>query len=314
MNNEKIYVCTHCQQWLRPHPDVEPKACPFCNGKLEHVPVTAEEFNGWDEATKKALAQTYAAPKEAQPAAAEQPAQADEAQKAATEFNQQNSKPMKKGCFSSIFAYIFYIVVSIGVFYLLSNVGNWIHQNDSLQRNASISLNALIDSQQPLPEGEFVSLDTRWVIGPIATETSTSSWGSSDGLTATTGVDYYYYAILEDGTIMAIQTSNSKEVETLDRMSEWLLDVYGYPMDGETILLQGKLKQMTEREIISIYNEYLYIFELEPNDPSVHYLILDTTAGRIGNVLVIGAVVALIAIVVLVRVSAKKKAAKKAAA
>lgn len=310
MSNEKIYVCTSCKRWLRPHADVAPIACPYCNGKLEHVPVTAEEFGAMDDATRRALADTYTPEQAAQ---SEQSIPSEQSRQTVTQANQRNAGK-GKGCFSSIFAYIVYILISIGVFFLVSNAGNLIHQYDSLQRSASISLNEIIDNGEEFPIGEYVSLNTRWVIGPIITETSTSSWGGSDGPTATTGVDYYYFGVLEDDTIIAIKTSNSKEVETLDRMSDWLLDVYGFPMNGETILLQGKLEKMTDRELISLYDDSLSVFELEPGDPAVRYVVLDTTTGRFGLFIAIGAVVAVVVVIVLVRSSSKKKAAKKAAA
>ena len=177
-----------------------------------------------------------------------------------------------------------------------------------MQRKAEISLNQIIDRGEELPVNEYVSFEARWVIGPIATQTTTSNMRGS--LSATTGVDYYYYCILEDMTVIGLQAAAANDVEALDRMSDWLLDVEGYPMNGETLLMQGQLEKLTDPDLKSIYNEYLSIFELSPNDPEVHYLVLNTTAGRLDWVIYCGAAVIIIFVVVLVRI---KKNGKKAA-
>ena len=157
--------------------------------------------------------------------------------------------------------------------------------------------------------GEFVSYETRWVIGPFATETETSS---TNGITATAGVRSYYYLILDepDGlSLMALEVENAKDNQTLEQMSDWLLGVDGYPYGGETLKVQGELAEMKDSELRYYYTKDLQeIFGISPTDPAVRYLVLDTTAGRNGIYLIAAAAaVALLLIVVIVK-KAKKKA------
>lgn len=229
----------------------------------------------------------------------------------------QNKKSGKFAGFgSAMLRYIIGIVVAMVIFYLFSEGGNLLRQNNNSQRKAEISLNDYIDQGKAFPEKEYVSLNVRWVIGPYATETTTSTYGSrySDGgLTATTGVNYFYYVVLEDMTLLTVKTANNAEVETLDRMSEWLLNVDGFPMNGETFTLQGKLEEMTQADLLKEYKANLSIFGLTENDPEVRYLVLDTTEGREGLYIGIVIVVAAVIIALVIRSRGKKKKAQESA-
>ena len=229
----------------------------------------------------------------------------------------QNKKSGKFASFgSAMLRYIIGIVAATVIFYLVSEGGNLLRQNNNSQRKAEISLNDYIDQGKAFPEKEYVSLNVRWVIGPYATETTTSTYGprgSSGGLTATTGVNYFYYVVLEDMTLMTIKSANNAEVETLDRMSEWLLNVDGFPMNGETYTLQGKLEKMTEADLLAEYKANLSIFGLTANDPEVRYLVLDTTEGREGLYIGIVIVVAAVIIALIIRSRGKKKKAQEEA-
>lgn len=229
----------------------------------------------------------------------------------------QNKKSGKFAGFgSALLRYVIGIVVAMVIFYLFSEGGNLLRQNNNSQRKAEISLNDYIDQGKEFPEKEYVSLNVRWVIGPYATETTTSTYGprgSSGGLTATTGVNYFYYVVLDDMTLMTIKSANNAEVETLDRMSEWLLGVDGFPTNGETFTLQGKLEKMTQSDLLKEYKSNLSIFGLTENDPEVRYLVLDTTEGREGMYIGIVIVVAAIVIALVIRSRGKKKKAQEAA-
>lgn len=114
-------------------------------------------------------------------------------------------------------------------------------------------------------------------------------------------------------TLMTVKSANKAEVETLDRMSEWLLGVDGFPTNGETFTLQGKLEKMTQSDLLKEYKSNLSIFGLTENDPDVRYLVLDTTEGREGMYIGIVIVVAAIVIALVIRSRGKKKKAQEAA-
>ena len=196
-----------------------------------------------------------------------------------------------------------------GIGFLVTNGMRLINENNAMQKEAKIALEDFLGSGQDLPVGEYVSYEARWVLGPFATETETQS---TNGISATAGVRSYYYLILDEGealSLMALEVENTQENETLERMSDWLLGVDGFPYGGETLKVQGKLEEMKDAELRRYFSEDLQeIFGLSPTDPAVRYLVLDTTAGRDGIFLIAAAVaVAALLIVVIVK-KAKKKA------
>lgn len=198
-------------------------------------------------------------------------------------------------------------IIAVGVVaYLFTSGTRFIDENNNMQRSAKIALEDYVDTGRELPVGEYVSLEARWVIGPFATETSTST---TNGIEATSGVDYYYFLILEDGTIMALESNNKKERETLDRMSDWLLGVDDFPMNGETLKVNGKLKELKKADLLSLYRSgIINTFGISSSDASVRYLVLDTTAGRETIYLIIGGVIAVGIIAAVIANRRKKKA------
>ena len=213
---------------------------------------------------------------------------------------------MKKRNFGSIILRYVIGFLVIGAFgFVLTNGTRFLNENNSMQREAKIALEDYISTGRDLPIGEYVSLEARWVLGPFATETSTSS---TNGIKATSGVAYYYFLLLEDETVMALKTENLQEREVLDRMSDWLVSVDGFPMNGETLKVQGKLTDMKDKDLTAMYKEYLSdIFDLQPDDPTVRYLVLDTSSGREQLYLIIVAgIVLLVLAVVFIRRGKKK--------
>lgn len=216
----------------------------------------------------------------------------------------------RSGCLASAVIRMLSMLVCLAVFVGISNGKNWLHQNDVLQRKADISLNEWIEQGQELTPESYVSFDVRWVVGPYAEETHTRNYSVGDrsysssktdsGVEAVEAVDYFYYVVLEDWTIMTLKASAKAEVEKLNQLSEWLLSVDGYPMDGETFTVYGKLEDMPSGDIRSFYNEYLSIFGFSSNDPEVRYLMLDTTEGRYGAWLLTGLAVLLVVVIVLI--------------
>ena len=202
-------------------------------------------------------------------------------------------------------------LVAVGVVsFLLTNGIRILNENNSLQRGAQIELEDYINSGEEFPVGKFVSLETRWVIGPFATETSTSS---RNGIKATASVEYYYFLVLEDHTIMALKTQNKTEKATLDRMSNWLLSVDGFPTNGETIKLQGKLKTIKDNDLLNLYRSGLAsTFALSSDDPAVRYVVLDTTAGREQVYIIIIGITVVLMVVYQVRRKLKNRARREA--
>ena len=202
------------------------------------------------------------------------------------------------------------VVIGLVGFALTTGV-RYLNAGNSMQREAKVALEEYIDGGEDFPVGEYVSLNARWVIGPFATETSTSS---VNFITATSGVAQYYFAVLADDTIMAVKTENTAEIEALNRMTDWLLSVEGFPMNGETLKLQGKLRQMKEGELMDMYRQNVReVFGVSSGSPSVRLLVLDTTAGREQlYFILIGGLAVLVLVFVLVRRSKKKKAAQAA--
>ena len=197
-------------------------------------------------------------------------------------------------------------IVAVGLIaWLVTNGTRYFNEHNSMQREAKIALEDYIQSGKDFPVNEYVSLEARWVIGPFAEETSTST---TNGIKATSGVAEYYFVVLEDGTYMALKTENAKEIETLDRMTDWLLSVEGYPMKGETLKVQGKLREIKDKDLLSLYRtNILSVFGISASDPSVRFLYLDTTTGREAPYYIIGGVIAAAIIVLIIANKSKKK-------
>ena len=216
-----------------------------------------------------------------------------------------------KGKGKSFLALIVFFVLGGLVVFGLTNGYRAINENNNTQRKADISLNTYVDSGEEFPVGKYVSLEVRWVIGPFGTYTTTST---SHGMTATSNVDYWYVAVLEDGTFMAVSTRNTAEREKLDRMSDWLLGVEGFPRNGETFTLQGKLKKLTNKDMKGIYEKFMTQAGVSLTDSRIRYLVLDTSAGREQLWIIIIAAAALIVIGLVAFSKIRKKKAEERAA
>ncbi len=211
----------------------------------------------------------------------------------------------------TILRYLLAFVLIGALGFLVTNGLRLIDEHNSVQKTAKIALEDYLSSGQELPVGEYVSYEARWVLGPFATETETRS---TNGISATAGVTSYYYLVLgksEPQSILALAVQNAEDNKTLEQMSDWLLGVDGYPRSGNTLKVQGKLREMKDLKLRSLYSEDIQsIFGVSATDPSVQYLVLDTTAGRDGVFLIVaGAAVALLLIVVIYKKAKKKTAA-----
>ncbi len=205
----------------------------------------------------------------------------------------------------TILAWILILVVGGAIGWLYASAGRVIGDHNNTQRKADISLNDYVNNGQEFPVGKYVSLDVRWVLGPYATYTHTSTTNST--FTATSSVEYYYLVMLENDTFMSLCTRNAAERETLDRMAAWLLRVDGFPMNGETLKVQGNLKNLTEQDLKKYYNEFLTECGVSLTDSRIRYIVLDTTAGREGLYLYIFGGIAVVALILFIRKKMKKK-------
>ncbi len=204
-----------------------------------------------------------------------------------------------------VVGFIVFFVLA-GLFMYGVNGGlRFIRENNNTQRRAEISLNDLVNRSESFPVGKYVGLDTYWIIGPYASETSTET---SNGIKSTTQELQYYFAVLEDGSVMTVASENRSELEAMNRISDYLLSVEGYPKDGESIHLQGNLRKMTKTDLVRLCDQYaLKIFNLSSTDSRLRHVYLDTTAGRDSMYLILAGAAALVIIVLFARSKLKKK-------
>ena len=213
---------------------------------------------------------------------------------------------------SSFLGIIIGILVVGLIGYGITNLSRTVGENNNSQRKADVSLNDYIAKGRDLPVGKYVSLDVRFVAGPYATNTHTET--TNFIFTATSSEDSYYVAMLDDNTIMAICTSNKEEKEKLDKLAKWWDSVEGMPKTGEVLQLQGDLKEMPEKsdndkELMGYYKDFLRSANISPYDSSVHYLVLDTRAGRDGIYIWLIGGAAVLILILWIRSRSKKKAA-----
>lgn len=185
-----------------------------------------------------------------------------------------------------------YLVLRCAVAMLLGIVGfkaiyggiNAVDQSRSLQQQAEISLNEALEQNQPLPVGEYVSFDVRWVFDSYATNTRTRTYGDNEDkpLAKSETVEYYYLILADDLTLMSVATVNEEEIRALNSLTEQTISQIlagGLSEEGDSFLLQGKLIEMDNPEWKSIYEETLEDYGLFVPE-MVRYLVLNTGYGR----------------------------------
>ncbi len=148
--------------------------------------------------------------------------------------------------------------------------------NDPLRQRAKLRLEEYVDKGEALPLGKYVSVDARWVLGPFAVEASMEDSGDD---VSDKDASYYYYLRLKDGSVMALKSKHKDELKALDRMSEWLMQTPLYPLNGETLHLQGKLKEFPNARLTQLFDEsFEDAFGVKPQDKA-RYVLMDTNAG-----------------------------------
>lgn len=300
MSQERLFICRNCQQWSVASP--KSKTCPYCKGDLFLVPINMDQYSNWTENQRQGFKQNYLAGKYEGTLPTFQPKASGYAG---------GTEKKKSGCGGAILAMMIRVLIGVGIFFLLTAGINWVNQNNNMQRKADTYLNDIVSVGGMAEKGDYVRLSTRWVYGPFAEETQTYSYGSrssSSGLTATVNTIQYYYVWLDDGSIMAIKTSNADEIEALDRMSNWFLSVDGFPTTGEVLTLNGTLKEIKAGDLKGYYADGLGLFGRDVFSEDVHLLMLDTSTGReMFYILLVGAAVIVIVVLVVVSKSKKKR-------
>lgn len=194
-------------------------------------------------------------------------------------------KEKKRGSGRAFLLFVVLIVVSSILFDIVDACRMLMEQNRGLQQRAKISLNEAFAQNQPLPVGEYVSFDTRWVFGRYATNTYTYSLRNrkNQPLKEAKKEKYYYLVVADDLTLMTVATTNLEEIHALDSLveqTELQISEGELSEEGDSILLQGNLVELDDSDIKDILVEVLDELGLSADSDYVRYLVLDTDSGR----------------------------------
>ena len=183
---------------------------------------------------------------------------------------------------SSLKKYLVPAAVVVAAVAVVVFAGTYLSEESSLQRRADTSVDEILSRGGKLSPGLYVSLDAKRVLGPYADGKRSYDGGVSFTMP---GTAYYYFAFLDDGTVLTIETESTREKEALDRMSNAAVEARGFTEGGETLRVQGTLKDMKAMtdyaDLLGIYRDILENeFGIDLKDPAATTLILDTSTGR----------------------------------
>lgn len=197
-------------------------------------------------------------------------------------------------------AYFFSFIVLAGII----SGGKLLSERDSLQKKANLSFNQMVEEGNLPQVGDYVSVETRFVIAYADSTNTRSVYGTE----IEAGKKIYYMVVLDDGTVLSVCTSNLSEIETLNRLEEILLSEESDD-SAEYAILHGEIKELKENELLSIYEEALELTGVSGDEYfSTTYLVLDTSAGRYGKYLVYSAITLLVCGVIVFRILRKNRA------
>jgi len=229
-------------------------------------------------------------------------------------YNADKSSENTEGCLPYTAWRLFYLLVGIVIFYAFTGFTKWFNSNNNIQREAEIHLNALIESGDELPIGEYADLEVNLVFGPYATYTQSREMSEYE-ITVVVKETEYYFIILEDKTVMSVATANDDEKAALSRLSNQLENAImtDSTPGRETYLVRGELTEMENGELRDVFEENAdYFFGLTPDSPALRAVVLDTDAGREGGYNIATAVIVVVVfIIVLLRYKSKKKKTEK---
>lgn len=226
-------------------------------------------------------------------------------------------KQNKVSVTKSIGNYIVYAIISIIVVACVASAMRYVHANNEfLTKGETLNLNEYIRDGKPLPIGEYVSLNVKFPLGAYATHTGSFSVYNA---AFDSSKDYYYAVFLEDYTIMTLKLSRQEDIDALDADASKLgktLNFLGADMIlkfnmGGKHTVSGKLVNMENSELLSMYKDMVKSIGGKPDSEVVRYIVLDTTAVRVQNVLIyivapIAGFIILLVVILLVRHRRKK--------
>lgn len=229
-------------------------------------------------------------------------------------MSEKDTKRTRRGFGSMILSYLLYAIVAVAVIALFSGGQNWLHSHNRVFREGSAeNLNEIIAAGQELPMDQFVSLEVKGVLGTYATNTTSNTSNLSGGAKFTSGVDYYYAVVLEDGRIITVIACDRQDTDGLNAVSD-ALDAYagsGSLFDDPAFpsyTITGKLRELTDQKVIGYYNSTLSAAGFDSASFGYTTIALDASAVRTDRVLlVVGAVALGLVILILARRSARKR-------
>ena len=224
-------------------------------------------------------------------------------------MNTNKSSVGERGCLSIFATSMLYVIFGILIFYAMTGFTKWFNGNNNIQREAEIHMNALIESGDELPIGEYADLEVNLVFGPYATYTQSREMSRYE-ITAVVKETEYYFIILEDMTVMSIATANDNEKAVLSRLSNQLENAImtNSTPSKETYLVRGELTEMENGELRDIFEENAdYLFGLTPDSPALRTVVLDTDAGREGGYNIATAVIVFIVFIIVLLLSKIRK-------
>ena len=166
----------------------------------------------------------------------------------------------KNGGFGSrMLGVLVYIIVGIVIIAIFSGGQNWLHQhNGFLRQGDAPSLNEMRARGEDFPEGQFVSLEVKGVLGNYATNTSSTE---THGAKFQTGVDYYYAVILDDLTVLSVIASDQEDVRQLNALAEAQEQYTGDNLFQDpnfpSYTITGKVQELKNQEVLRYFNEAL---------------------------------------------------------
>lgn len=166
----------------------------------------------------------------------------------------------KNGGFGGrILGLLVYIIVGIVIIAIFSGGQNWLHQhNGFLRQGDAPSLNEMRARGEDFPEGQFVSLEVKGVLGSYATNTSSTE---THGAKFQTGMDYYYLVLLDDFTLMTVIACDQEDIRQLDALVEAVNDYSGNTLFTDpsfpSYTITGKVQELTNKDVLRYFNEAL---------------------------------------------------------
>lgn len=211
----------------------------------------------------------------------------------------------KNGGFGSrMLGVLVYIIVGIVIIAIFSGGQNYLHQHNSFLRQGDApSLNEMRARGEAFPEGQFVSLEVKGVLGNYATNTSSTE---THGAKFQTGVDYYYLVVLEDLTVITVIASDQEDIRQLDALVDAVNKYNGTSLFSEpdfpSYTITGKVQELKNKDVLRYYDEALSYGGFDNSYFNVTHIAVNASDVRTDKVLlyIVLPIAALILIAILI--------------